>query len=333
MTPETIVANSATELYAQALSLVLQKGKETSPRGMLTREIPGVTLHLTDANNNVIINAERRLNYGFSIAEWLWIMTGSGLVDAILPFNKNLDIARDGDGQAFLGAYGPKWIEQMDYVIETLRKDPDSRQAVVNIWRDRPRQSHDTPCTLDWQFFIRDGVLNMHGRMRSNDAWLGLPYDIFNFTQIQRWIAARLGVDVGSYTHFVGSFHLYEQHFEKALAAAACITPVPEPQPCMTRWLRPSLAQLQMLLLEAAEIRVMLRDSGLPTGVVALRVASFMQAWRDRLVGRPLWEPLPVILLNDASIACQYSAAMERRYPLDVVVYSLMEGASTREGK
>src|SRR5260370_41880706 len=56
--------------------------------------------------------------------------------------------------------------------------------------------------------------------MRSNDAWLGLPYDVFTFTRIQAYVAAAVGVEPGRYTHTVGSLHLYERDWERAEDAA-----------------------------------------------------------------------------------------------------------------
>ncbi|MNP18299.1 Thymidylate synthase [compost metagenome] len=49
--------------------------------------------------------------------------------------------------------------------------------------------------------------------MRSNDIYLGMPYDIFSFTMLQEMLALELNVELGSYTHMVGSLHIYEKHF------------------------------------------------------------------------------------------------------------------------
>lgn len=256
-----IVASSIEILYRDLLWAILKNGDEVAPRGIKTREIRGMKLVLTNPNDNVLLNVYRKPNYSFMVAEWLWIMTGCALSDVIRPFNKGLTMAVDRYGDerdqpTFAGAYGPKWIEQLPYVLQNLTADPDSRQAVVNIWRDRPRASADTPCTLSWQFFIRNDKVEMHTTMRSNDAWLGVPYDIFNFTQIQRWVAWMLGKDVGAYVHHVGSLHLYERDFEKAeLAARVDVTPYL----ALTRFApiskMPDLGVLSMALGAAAQWR------------------------------------------------------------------------------
>jgi thymidylate synthase len=156
------------------------------------------------------------------VAEWLWIMTGRNDVATISAYNKQIAAFSD-NGITFFGAYGPQVIRQLPQIIELLRKDPDTRQAVLNIWQPLALQvpTKDVPCTLTWQFFIRGGKLELHANMRSNDVWLGLPYDLFNFTQVQRAVANELDLACGDYVHHVGSLHLYEQHYAVAQTTAA----------------------------------------------------------------------------------------------------------------
>lgn len=210
----SITADSASALYHQALLAIENDGLSVSPRGKLTKEILGATLILTDASRNIVLNPWRKLNYRFMAAEFCWIASGSALAEHVVPYNSQLAQFSD-NGITFLGAYGPMWIEQMPYVLDSLVNDRESRQAVVSIWRGRPGPSLDIPCTLSWQFIVRDNAVHMIATMRSNDAWLGLPYDMFNFTMIQRLVASILGLRVGSYIHNVGSLHLYEEHFGK----------------------------------------------------------------------------------------------------------------------
>jgi thymidylate synthase len=104
-------------------------------------------------------------------------------------------------------------------------------------WRPEAlwQPTRDVPCTLTWQFFIRDEKLELHVNMRSNDVWLGLPYDLFNFTSIQRHLAARLDVGIGDYYHHVGSLHLYEPNLSQAITVlqndrdTAAVAPSPAP--------------------------------------------------------------------------------------------------------
>lgn len=122
------------------------------------------------------------------------------------------------------GAYGPrirKWngiIDQLDYVRKKLCDDPESRQAVVQIWNPAidTNSYRDVACTLNLRFLIRGGELIMFSTMRSQDLWWGLPYDLFLFTLIQELMAGWLNIPVGVFYHTVDSFHLYEPFWAKA---------------------------------------------------------------------------------------------------------------------
>ena len=121
----------------------------------------------------------------------------------------------------FHGAYGPRTRGQYDAMIDRLKADPDSRQAVVTIWNpqwDLVDSKKDYPCTILHQFRIRDNKLNMSVYMRSNDVWLGAAYDFFQFTRVQIAMASVLGIEPGTYAHHVGSLHLYEDNYDMAEA-------------------------------------------------------------------------------------------------------------------
>ena len=87
----------------------------------------------------------------------------------------------------------------------------------------------DVPCTLGYRFALREGALHMFTSMRSQDAWLGLPYDVFTFTILHELLAGWLNADLGEYHHLVDSLHLYEQHVD----AVADLRQWPHRQPSM----------------------------------------------------------------------------------------------------
>jgi thymidylate synthase len=203
--------STLTELYRDTLDHVRLCGTSSHPRGRATVEVVGAHLHLSNARANILFSEERKLNYYFSVAEFLWILLGQSDVASITAFNSKIDQFSD-DRVSFSGAYGPRVMEQLPYVVNTLQTDPDTRQAVMTIWRERPGPSKDVPCTISMQFFVRDKRVHAVTYMRSNDVWLGLPYDVFNFTMIQQYVAAAIGYDVGGYHHMVGSLHMYEEN-------------------------------------------------------------------------------------------------------------------------
>lgn len=205
---------------------VMQNGHVVSPRGKLTFEVVDAGFTLTDPNRAVVhANPARRLNHAFSAAEFCWVAAGDDEVDALAFFNSRMREFADvepvapGRSARLFGAYGPPVVAQLPYVLETLREDPDSRQAVVDIWRPSPPRTRDVPCTLSLQFLLRAGRLDLVVTMRSNDIWLGTPYDVPLFCRVQSLVASKLGVELGEYHHRAGSLHLYEGDFAGAREA------------------------------------------------------------------------------------------------------------------
>ncbi len=218
-------------VWRNALSDVLTYGEDISPRGKKTKEI----LHRTVRVNMmqpVLTVKQRKLSYQFMAAEAYWILSGSNKVEDIAPFNKHIANFSD-DGETFYGAYGPKVVEQLPYVVDKLKSDPDTRQAGLTIWRENPPETKDVPCTITIFFNIRKNKVNCHVFMRSSDIWLGLPYDVFNFSMITYLVCARLNEGFAKYAPgelnlTAASSHLYEPNFE---AAENCVNKFTPSQP------------------------------------------------------------------------------------------------------
>jgi thymidylate synthase len=229
---------TANEAWLSLLEQIINNGAIQSPRGLKTKEIIGCQTSF-DMETPVVTIKNRQLGYRFLAAEAWWILRGSNRLDEIKPYSKMIEKFSD-DGLTFKGAYGPKVMDQIPYVAETLIKDPSSRQAVMTIWRERPGPTKDVPCTVSAQWFIRyeGNVDRLHCvlNMRSSDAWLGVPYDWFNFSMISAFLIAyiqdaKVNADpllksclpplkLGEMFFNAGSQHLYEQHWE---AAKNCI--------------------------------------------------------------------------------------------------------------
>lgn len=216
-----IIANTLNGGWRALLKKVYETGWEVAPRGQKTKELIGESLRLTDPLSNLLTNPIRDLNPRFAVAEWLWIQGGMNDVSSIARYNGNISQYSD-DGEIFAGAYGPRLLRQWDFIVETLRRDPDSRQAIVVIFSENPAPSKDVPCTLTLQWFIRTSprsseqkALYCVATMRSSDLWLGLPYDVFNFTMITNTLSAELELPVGGFQINLGSAHIYSQNFEK----------------------------------------------------------------------------------------------------------------------
>ncbi len=133
----------------------------------------------------------RKLRYKFAVAEALAILTGD---DRVAPLAKLVPriAAYSDNGRTFFGAYGPRYVEQLDYAIKTLVQNPTSRQAVINIWTDNPPITRDVPCTIALVPIVRDKYMHLQVFMRSSDAWTGLPYDLFSFSMIAYHLCGHL---------------------------------------------------------------------------------------------------------------------------------------------
>jgi thymidylate synthase len=211
-------AANANVLFARASTAILAQGRTVAPRGMATAEIMGAYLKLTDPTARMVhISPQRVLNPAFAAAEAVWILSGSS-ADWIHDYNSRL--AALTDHGSLQGAYGPRlrrWqgrLDQLDYVRRQLTRDRESRRAVVQIFDPgRDTTGHkDVPCTLGYRFYLREGSLEMHTSMRSQDVWLGLPYDLITTTVLHELMAGWVGAEVGDYHHHVDSLHLYAQH-------------------------------------------------------------------------------------------------------------------------
>jgi thymidylate synthase len=216
---QTLLANTADELYHEILNWVYQAGNITHPRDFECLEISPCATVLTNPYANIITNPERKINRGFAAAELMWMLSGRNDVEFIAKYNSKIANYSD-DGKTFFGAYGPWISSQFQYIFDTLSKDPWSRQAVMTIWRQNPPTTKDVPCTVMMHFIRRPlNRLNLYIYMRSQDIWLGFPYDLHNFTCIQIIMAEMLGINAGLFELIQGSLHMYKPDLEKILKA------------------------------------------------------------------------------------------------------------------
>ncbi len=188
---------------------------------VLTREVQQRTL-VMDMRRPVVCVPARKLGHRFMAGEAHWILSGDNRVVTIAPYSKDISKFSD-DGVTFFGAYGPKIEDQLGHVISKLRADPNSRQAGLTLWRENPPETKDYPCTIAMWFQIRRGQLDMSVFMRSSDAWLGVPYDIFNFSMVAHLVCCRLqlpDLTPGTLRLTAASSHLYESNFEDARRCA-----------------------------------------------------------------------------------------------------------------
>ncbi len=207
-------------VWLNLIADLLSNGDECSPRGKKIKEILGYQT-VVPISKPIVTVKQRKLSRKFLFGEAAWILDGRNDVASIAPYNKNISNYSD-DGVYFAGAYGPMVVDQLSYVVDSLVKDQDTRQALLTIWRPNPRPSKDYPCTIALQWLIRDGILHCVDTMRSSDAWMGIPYDWFNMSCISAYVAlmyrAKTGktLQLGTLILNAGSEHLYEEQWDQA---------------------------------------------------------------------------------------------------------------------
>jgi thymidylate synthase len=158
------------------------------------------------------------------LGELIWYLSKSNALASIAPYIPKYRKESE-DGETVYGGYGPRLFgqnghDQIANVLTLLRDSPTSRRAVIQLFdaADISIRRKEIPCTTTIQLFVRDNQLHLIASMRSNDAFIGLPHDVFCFTMLQEIIARSLGLEVGHYRHMAGSLHLYEDNVGDAKA-------------------------------------------------------------------------------------------------------------------
>lgn len=217
MSESTAIYRTFSEAWVTEVRKTLVLSPSASPRGMATKERTFVQFEVLYPMS-FPVRAEGRIfrdtvGYLEGLSNIAQVNVPIAFTDRVRNFNQFTD-----DG-VFWGAYGARLHGQIGDLVKKLQSDPDTRQAVMTIFnggKDLSAAKRDIPCTVMMQFLLRDGELGMRVTMRSNDLWLGTPYDFTQFAILQATIAQALGVQPGVYVHSVGSLHLYERDWEKA---------------------------------------------------------------------------------------------------------------------
>lgn len=216
-----VVADSLDDLLRKVYGRLVRKNDVVAPTkgnnveefgSLLTLKNPRARLSRTETKGTV-----------FScLGEFIWYMSGSDSLEFIQHYFKDYKKYSD-DGVTVYGAYGPRLfdkggINQLEYIVEKLKENSASRKAVIQLFDagDVVEDHKDVPCTCTLQFVVRKNRLHLQVNMRSNDAFKGLPHDVFSFTMLQEFLAVTLGLGLGQYHHTVGSLHLYTEDIEKA---------------------------------------------------------------------------------------------------------------------
>lgn len=225
---------SMNETYPEFVKFCMETGEQMRPRGMACRELRPFGVFL-DPTTALYTGNDRRLNYCFYAVETLGYVAGLDerwYADLLCAANPNMSKWQNSETGKFDGAYGPRLCKSMPRIVDMLKDDPHTRQAVASIWSPGiPEGSLDVPCTLNLQFITSNGRLNLIVTMRSNDLNWGFPYDVASFSAIQLIVANAIGMPPGVYIHHTGSMHLYEDTPPKLSGACSYVDGLYVPKP------------------------------------------------------------------------------------------------------
>lgn len=212
------------DLLRRVLQKLLQNRNRIKTTRGYTSEISGVLLRLKKPRAR-LSRTERKGKVFSGLGELLWYLSGSDKLDFIAYYLSKYEEDSE-DGKTLGGAYGPRIFDmrgqdQLSNVVQLLSTTPNSRRAVIQLFNaedisQTAERKLEIPCTCTLQFLVRRNRLNLYTSMRSNDAFVGLPHDVFAFTMIQEIVARHLGRKLGEYRHFVGSLHLYSTQTQAA---------------------------------------------------------------------------------------------------------------------
>ena len=212
--------------YHDLMKEVLAKGVQKSDRtGTGTISIFGHQMRFNLADGFPMVTT-KKLHLKSIILELLWFLKGS--TDNNWLKERGVSIwnewaAPDGNLGPIYGYQWRSWptpngehIDQIAEVIETIKKNPDSRRIIVSAWNvaDIPRMAL-APCHAFFQFYVADGKLSCQLYQRSADIFLGVPFNIASYALLTHMVAQQCNLKVGDFVWTGGDCHLYSNHLEQ----------------------------------------------------------------------------------------------------------------------
>jgi hypothetical protein len=220
-----ITGSSLSEITDKAIISVIEDGEENSSRNGRVLYLNNVLVELDNPLSRHLNLKGRNNNIYATIAELFWIMSGTDRIDPFLSFFLPRAANYSDDGVTWRGGYGPRIYmdNQLENAINVFKEDGlDTRRSVISVYDsklDSGVSSKDIPCNNLIHFLVgSDGRLNMNVVSRSSDVIWGLfGINIPEWTFLQEYVAQRVGVPVGVYTHFTSNLHIYDATGKQAV--------------------------------------------------------------------------------------------------------------------
>jgi len=250
------------EQYLDLERLVLEKGKYKEDRtGTGTYSIFGAQARYDLRDDKLPLVTTKKMFTKGVIYELLWFLKGDTNIKYLKENGVKIwdDWANKTTGD--LGrVYGAQWndwrtsdgrsINQIDNVIEQIKKNPDSRRLIVSAWNPGEiDQMALPPCHTMFQFYVSEGELSCQLYQRSADLFLGVPFNIAFYSLLTKMVAQVTNLKPGEFIHTFGDLHLYKNHIEQAKLQ---LTRTPKESPRML--LRPTVTNIRDFKYEDFEL-------------------------------------------------------------------------------
>jgi thymidylate synthase len=212
--------------YLNLLDHVLTSGVRKSDRtGTGTISVFGYQMRF-DLRDSFPLLTTKKLHLRSIIHELLWFLQGSTNTKYLTDNNVSIwNEWADKDGN--LGpVYGYQWrswpkpdgshVDQIKQVVDSIRKNPDSRRHIVSAWNVGDiDQMALPPCHLLFQFYVANGELSCQMYQRSCDIFLGVPFNIASYALLTMMMAQATGLKPGEFIHTLGDAHIYMNHLDQ----------------------------------------------------------------------------------------------------------------------
>ena len=227
--------------YLDLLRHIYEDGVvKTDRTGVGTKSIFGYQCRY-DLSEGFPLLTTKKVHLKSIIYELLWFLSGSTNIGYLKEHGVSIwDEWADENGD--LGpVYGHQWrswptpdggsIDQIRNLIETIKRNPNSRRMLVSAWNVAEVDSMALPpCHCLFQFYVAEGKLSCQLYQRSADTFLGVPFNIASYALLTMMIAQVCGLEPGEFIHTTGDTHLYLNHLEQA---ALQLSREPRPLPRM----------------------------------------------------------------------------------------------------
>ena len=246
--------------YLNLLDRILRDGVQKDDRtGTGTLSVFGYQMRF-DLSEGFPLLTTKKLHTKSIIYELLWFLKGDTNVrylqeHGVRIWNEWAD--ENGD----LGpVYGHQWrswpdydggvIDQIEYVVNQIKTNPNSRRMIVSAWNvAEVNKMALPPCHTLFQFYVCNGRLSLQLYQRSADTFLGVPFNIASYALLTMMMAQVTGLEPGDFVHTTGDTHLYINHLEQARLQLTR-----EPRPLPTMRLNPDVKSLYDFKFEDFEL-------------------------------------------------------------------------------